>query len=46
MYTRSDLFGHAPLFASLLAGYRHRSVNIDFLEADTVLSGFMLGYQF
>ncbi len=46
MYTRSGLFGHAPLFASLLAGYRHRSVNIDFLEADTVLSGFMLGYQF
>ena len=46
LYTHSHLFGHAPLFGTLLAGYRHRSVNIDFLEADTVISGVMLGYQF
>ncbi|MGD8242352.1 MAG: DUF2860 family protein [Desulfobacterales bacterium] len=46
LYTRSNLFGHTPLFGTLLAGYRHRSVNIDFLEADTVISGIMLGYQF
>jgi hypothetical protein len=46
MYTRSNLFGHAPLFCSLLAGFSHRSSNIDFLEADTLISGLMLGYRF
>lgn len=46
MYTRSNLFGHTPLFCSLLAGYSHRSSNIDFLEADTFMSGLMLGYRF
>ncbi len=46
IYTRSNLFGHAPLFGSLLAGFSHRSSNIDFLEADTFMSGLMLGYQF
>ena len=46
MYTRSALFGHRPLFTSLLAGYTHRSSNIDFLEADTFMSGLMLGYRF
>jgi hypothetical protein len=46
MYTRSNLFGHTPLFCSLLAGFSHRSSNIDFLEADTLISGLMLGYRF
>ena len=46
IYTRSNLFGHAPLFCSLIAGFNHRSSNIDFLEADTYMSGLMLGYQF
>ena len=46
VYTRSNLFGHAPLFCSLLAGFNHRGSNIDFLEADTLMSGLMLGYRF
>ena len=46
MYTRSNLFGHSPLFFSVLAGYSHRSSNIDFLEDDTFMSGLRLGYQF
>ncbi len=46
LYTRSNLFGHAPLFCSLLAGFGHRRSNIDFLEADTIMSGLMLGYRF
>lgn len=46
IYTRPNLLGHPPLFGTLLAGYSHRSSNIDFLEADTVISGVMLGYRF
>ncbi len=45
-YTRSNLFSDKPLFCSLLAGFNHRSSNIDFLEADTFISGLMLGYRF
>ena len=46
VYTRSNLFGRDALFASLVAGYNHRRSNIDFLEADTIMSGLMLGYRF
>jgi hypothetical protein len=46
LYNRTNLFGHRPLFGTLIAGYSHRRSNIDFLEADTLISGLMLGYRF
>lgn len=46
MFTRPNLFGYASLFANLMAGYRSRNSNIDFLEANTVISGLMIGYKF
>ena len=46
MLTRSDLFGQDFLFATLMAGYRYRDSNISFLEAQTFLSGAMIGIEF
>ena len=46
MFTRSDLFGRDYLFGSLMAGYRYRDSNIGFLEAQTFLSGAMIGIEF
>ena len=46
MYTRSDLFGKDYLFGNLMAGYRYRDSNINFLEAQTFLSGVMIGIEF
>ena len=46
MFTRSDLFGKDYLFGNLMAGYRYRDSNIGFLEAQTFLSGVMIGIEF
>jgi hypothetical protein len=46
MLTRSDLFGQDFLFATLMAGYRYRDSNVSFLEAQTFLSGAMIGIEF
>ena len=46
MYTRSGLFGKDYLFGNLMAGYRYRDSNIGFLEAQTFLSGVMIGIEF
>jgi hypothetical protein len=46
MLTRSDLFGIDYLFATLTAGYRYRDSNIGFLNAQTFLSGAMIGVEF
>jgi len=46
MFTRSDLFGKDDLFGTLMAGYRYRDSNIGFLEAQTFLSGAMIGVEF
>ena len=46
MFTRSDLFGKDYIFGTLMAGYRYRDSNIDFLEAQTFLSGAMIGIEF
>ena len=46
MFTRSDLFGQDFLFATLMAGYRYRDSNIGFLNAQTFLSGAMIGFEF
>ncbi len=46
MFTRSDLFGTDYLFGTLMAGYQYRDSNIDFLEAQTFLSGVMIGIKF
>jgi hypothetical protein len=46
MLTRSDLFGQDYLFGTLMAGYRYRDSNIGFLEAQTFLSGAMIGIEF
>ena len=46
MFTRSDLFGTDYLFGALMAGYQYRDSNIDFLEAQTFLSGVMIGIMF
>ena len=46
MFTRSDLFGQDYLFGTLMAGYRYRDSNISFLEAQTFLSGAMIGIEF
>ena len=46
MLTRSDLFGQDFLFATLMVGYRYRDSNISFLEAQTFLSGAMIGIEF
>ena len=46
MFTRADLFGKDYLFATIMAGYRYRDSNIGFLEAQTFLSGLMLGIEF
>ena len=46
MFTRSDLFGIDYLFATLMAGYRYRDSNIGFLNAQTFLSGAMIGVEF
>jgi hypothetical protein len=46
MLTRSDLFGQDFLFATLMAGYRYRDSNISFLDAQTFLSGAMIGIEF
>jgi hypothetical protein len=46
MFTRSDLFGKDYLYGNLMAGYRYRDSNIGFLEAQTFLSGAMIGIEF
>ena len=46
MFTRSDLFGQEYLFATLMAGYRYRDSNIGFLNAQSFLSGAMIGVEF
>jgi hypothetical protein len=46
MLTRSELFGSDYLFATLMAGYRYRDSNIGFLNAQTFLSGAMIGIEF
>lgn len=46
MFTRSDLFGIDYLFGTLMAGYRYRDSNIGFLNAQTFLSGAMIGVEF
>ena len=46
MFTRSDLFGKDYLYGTLMAGYRYRDCNIAFLEAQTFLSGAMIGIEF
>ena len=46
IFTRSDLFGTDYLFGTLMAGYLYRDSNIDFLEAQTYLSGAMIGIKF
>jgi hypothetical protein len=46
MFTRSDLFGLDYLFATLMAGYRYRDSNIGFLNAQTFMSGAMIGFEF
>jgi hypothetical protein len=46
MLTRSDLFRQDYLFGTLMAGYRYRDSNIGFLEAQTFLSGAMIGIEF
>ena len=45
-FTRSDLFGMDYLFGTLMAGYLYRDSDIDFLEAQTFLSGVMIGIKF
>lgn len=46
MFTRSNLFGKDYLFGTLMAGYRYRDSNIGFLEAQTFISGAMIGIEF
>jgi hypothetical protein len=46
MLTRSDLFGIDFLFGSLMAGYRYRDANIGFLDAQTFMSGAVIGIEF
>lgn len=46
MFTRSDLFGQDFLFATIMAGYRYRDANIGFLNAQTFMSGAMIGVEF
>jgi len=46
VFTLSDLLGKEQLFSSLIAGYRHRDSNIEFLDADTFLGGLTIGYKF
>lgn len=46
MFTRSDLFGKEYLCGTLMAGYHYRDANIGFLEAQTFLSGAMIGIEF
>jgi hypothetical protein len=45
-FTRSDLFGKGYLYGTMMAGYRYRDSNIDFLEAQTFWSGAMIGIEF
>ena len=46
MLTRPDLFGIDYLFATLMAGYRYRDSNIDFLNAQTFVTGATIGVEF
>jgi hypothetical protein len=46
IFTRSNLFGKDYLFGTLMAAYRYRDSNISFLEAQTFLSGAMIGVEF
>jgi hypothetical protein len=46
MFTRSNLFGKKYLFGTLMAGYRYRDSNIGFLNAQTLLTGAMIGIEF
>jgi len=46
MFTRSNLFGQDYLFGTLTAAYRYRDSNISFLEAQTFLSGALIGIEF
>ena len=46
MLTRSMLFGRDFLFGTLMAGYRYRDSNIGFLEAQTFITGAMIGVEF
>jgi hypothetical protein len=46
MFTRPNLFGIDYLFGTLMAGYRYRDSNLGFLDAQTFLSGAMIGVEF
>ena len=46
MFTRPNLFGIDYLFGTLMAGYRYRDSNIGFLNAQTFVSGAMIGVEF
>jgi hypothetical protein len=46
MFTRADLFGKDNLFGTLMASYRYRDSSINFLEAQTFVSGVLIGIEF
>lgn len=46
LFTRSDLFGKDAFYGTLMTGYRYRGSNIGFLEAQTFMSGAMIGIEF
>jgi hypothetical protein len=46
MFTRADLFGKDYLFGTLMASYRYRDSSINFLEAQTFVSGVLIGIEF
>ena len=46
LFTRSGLFGKDAFYGTLMAGYRYRGSNIGFLEAQTFMSGAMIGIEF
>lgn len=45
LFTLSNMFGKENIFCSLIAGYQHRNSNIEFLDADTFLSGLTIGFK-
>ncbi len=45
-FTRPNLFGIDYLSGTLIAGYRFRDSNINFLNAQTLFSGAMIGVEF
>lgn len=46
MFTRPNLFGIDYLSGTLIAGYRFRDCNINFLNAKTLFSGALIGIEF